>query len=463
MLSEWVHDEFYGSDFNDSRLSARLKVVADCFFRHRSGSIYSCSDEAKKVKATNRFFANEKVDMAGIHAPHLASTVRRATGVKFALNIQDTSGLNYDKHNSKIDIGHIGSSPNRRDSLGYWLHSGFMCDEKGVPLGISYQEIWARSEVKSGESRNERKVRLRDVPLEEKESQRWLEGAKACQDFRDVGVAVVQICDREADIFEFMSLCTAIGDNFLIRAKSNRSVVDIDKETETLLFDAVSSKKIQATTSIEIIGNSEREAKTINVGIRWCDVELKVPKSNRSRETVADLEPVAITVIKVTSKSEVNGKPIEWFLLTNMRIKTQADAIRLVGWYAMRWRIEIFHKVLKSGLGIEDCRLKNLDRMSSYIMLKSIIAYKIMLMTYYFRENPNERATSIFEDDELRLLLAAIFPGQKKESPTVKEVILRIAAHGGFFPNGARKPGVSAIWKGWEAVSHKMEAVSAYI
>ena len=58
----------------------------------------------------------------------------------------------------------------------------------------------------------------------------------------------------------------------------------------------------------------------------------------------------------------------------------------------------------------------------SYIMLKSIIAYKIMLMTYYFRENPNERATSIFEDDELRLLLAAIFPGQKKESPSVKAV-----------------------------------------
>ena len=86
MMSEWALSEFSGSNFGDSRLSCRLQKVATLFLKNRSGNISGCSDQAKEVKATNRFFVNERVDMNSIHSPHLEETVCRAKKAKLALN-----------------------------------------------------------------------------------------------------------------------------------------------------------------------------------------------------------------------------------------------------------------------------------------------------------------------------------------------------------------------------------------
>ncbi len=127
-----------------------------------------------------------------------------------------------------------------------------------------------------------------------------------------------------------------------MRAKSNRSVIDLENATDTHLFDAVKSQKIKASTTIKIIGNGEKSSKEGSVGLRWCEVSLKVPVTNRTSENATKLTSVKAWILKAPSKSKINAKSIEWTIVTNVPMETESEAIRAIGWYALRWRIELF-------------------------------------------------------------------------------------------------------------------------
>jgi hypothetical protein len=46
---------------------------------------------------------------------------------------------------------------------------------------------------------------------------------------------------------------------------------------------------------------------------------------------------------RVTPK---NRKKIGWKLITDQPVGTRGDAIEKLEWYALRWKIEVFHKIL---------------------------------------------------------------------------------------------------------------------
>ena len=57
-----------------------------------------------------------------------------------------------------------------------------------------------------------------------------------------------------------------------------------------------------------------------------------------------------LTVLHATERGTPSGRdPIEWELITNLPVTSRAQAIEKLQWYGLRWRIEIFYKILKSG------------------------------------------------------------------------------------------------------------------
>ena len=42
-------------------------------------------------------------------------------------------------------------------------------------------------------------------------------------------------------------------------------------------------------------------------------------------------------------------EPLEWLLLSSVSTHTREEALERLGWYARRWTIESWHRVLKSG------------------------------------------------------------------------------------------------------------------
>jgi len=61
------------------------------------------------------------------------------------------------------------------------------------------------------------------------------------------------------------------------------------------------------------------------------------------------LPALTLTMIHAEERgTPKNRKKIEWKLITDLPVGSRADAIEKLEWYALRWKIEVFHKILKS-------------------------------------------------------------------------------------------------------------------
>ena len=99
-------------------------------------------------------------------------------------------------------------------------------------------------------------------------------------------------------------------------------------------------------------------------------------------------------------------KAVEWFLLTTIKIDSATDVEKCLRWYTLRWRIEDWHRVLKSGCKIDDLAHETAERLRRAIGINLVIAWLIMLMTLLGRETPELPAEILFSDVELRTLHA---------------------------------------------------------
>ena len=122
-------------------------------------------------------------------------------------------------------------------------------------------------------------------------------------------------------------------------------------------------------------------------------------------------------------------------------------------WYRLRWQIECYHRILKSGCKIEDCRLETYERLKKYIRLKSIIAFRLFWLTLINRINPEMTSAQILEEHEWKALYCYVTKSQTPPNtpPSIRETVRMIAKLGGFL---GRKhdgePGMTYIWRGWE-------------
>ena len=452
LAKNWAAEEFSSAKFKDYRLGRRFTRLISEMANSMSGVREKSESKSSNSfsKGAKRFFMNERVELNEIFDPHVQANISRITPGEYVLNIQDTSGLNYHKHNSKIDIGNIGSSPNRNDAYGYWLHTGLLTSQNGSPLGLSYQELWSREKWFS-DGKNASKSRIRRIPIENKESFRWLEGVGVCKPYREAGAKMVHICDREADIYELFQHCDDVGDFFLIRTKGDRLIESNNYQYK--LKDFIAKAPTVGEKKISIQGNSDRRTQIINAKIKVRNGVIIPPVSNRSKEEADKLHPLKLTVIQVSSRSKIDGKVVNWLLVTNLDVNSDEMIMQIIDWYALRWRIEIFFKTLKSGANIENCRLIDLEHLSKYILMQSIIAFRVLQLTFFGRMNPKKSIRTILNNLEWKVISKLLYKKAGRPSSKAEEVIRRVALKGGFIPGKDRVPGVLTVWKGWAWLS----------
>ena len=88
------------------------------------------------------------------------------------------------------------------------MHSSLIVTLSGLPLGLAAIKFWTRKKFK-GTRALKRKVNPTRVPIEEKESYRWLENVRQSTDLLADPERCVHIGDRESDIYELF--CAAQG------------------------------------------------------------------------------------------------------------------------------------------------------------------------------------------------------------------------------------------------------------
>ncbi|MGB0563221.1 MAG: IS4 family transposase, partial [Spirulinaceae cyanobacterium] len=145
--------------------------------------------------------------------------------------------------------------------------------------------------------------------------------------------------------------------------------------------------------------------------------------------------------------------------LTTLPIESFAQAAQVVVWYSYRWLIERFHFTLKSGCKIEALQLQHCDRLLKALATYSIVAWRLMSMTYQARLTPEASCELILEPAEWRLLRRKFVPkSRSKKPPTLRQAMLWIARLGGFLARkGDGEPGVKTLWRGYTRLHHLLE------
>ena len=95
---------------------------------------------------------------------------------------------------------------------------------------------------------------------------------------------------------------------------------------------------------------------------------------------------------------------IDWKLMTDLPVNSRTEAIQKIQWYALRWKIELFHKILKSGCRAEQSKLRTAERLVNLISVFSVLSWRIFWLTMINRETPNASPELAFTSLELRLL-----------------------------------------------------------
>jgi hypothetical protein len=346
---EWVTQEFARADLRDKRLDRRLLKTAEQLAKSPSSPINEACGTWASTQAAYRLFNNPKVSPAGILKPHWEATAQRMAGCGGAvLVMQDTVFFSYGKHVKTRGLGPIGKS-NAAHDRGLVMHNALAFTTTGVPLGIVSQSIWARGEIPE-EDYQEKIERLQVTAIEEKESSKWLIALQETVERTPAGVPIVTVADRESDFFEFLTHAKELRAKYLIRARTDRKLVPEDSAGCARMLEALSDAPALGNLTVEVPGNGSRKARTASIKVRIAQVTIKPPQRRGAHAKASgSTEPVTVTLVGATEQSPPAGcEPISWVLLTNLPVKHFESAAEKVQWYARRWGIEIWHKVLSA-------------------------------------------------------------------------------------------------------------------
>jgi len=407
----WVENEFGGAPLGDKRLSDRLVEIA-VNKAINPGCTYSSAARGNwpKVKAFYRLIDkpdDSAITMSNILWPHREQTIRRMKAENIVLCIQDGSDLNYNNLDQCEGLGVIGSNQTGAISRGLHMHSMIAVTTEGLPLGILRSECTAPKVKSKDDNRS-----VSAIPIEEKKTFCWIEGVCDCMDLkaRMPHTSLINVMDREGDFFEMFDYqrCNSSSVDLLVRAQYNRGTTG-----EHTLFETARQSPVQAQIEIKIPRQSARAKKSKQkarakrpmrigkVSVRYLQVKLNPPSYHK------DKDPIALCVVHVREDNPpANTDRLEWFLSTTINIRSIDDALNCVKWYCLRWRIEDWHRVLKSGCKVEKLAHKTAERQKRAVAINMVIAWRIMLMTLLGRETPELPPDVLFSDLEIKVLKA---------------------------------------------------------
>jgi hypothetical protein len=453
----WCREELGDVELGDARLNERLIVTAERMLSRPQASINQACTTWAETKAAYRFFGNGRVDWRHILEPHIEKTFERALQRPVVLAVQDSTTLDFSHHPATIELGPI-SNADKPFIRGLVVHSTLALTPQGLPLGLLDQQIWERDD------KPRRKRARRQLPLEAKESFKWIKSMRSSAAQRlDEGTLFVCVGDREADIYELFAEAEARGVKYLIRARHDRSLGNTYRD-DVHLLETLAQAPAAGELDIEVKGGGGRAPRQASVVVRFAKVSFRPPKRCLGSK-LTDPQRLQAWAISVQEPHPPRGaKGIEWVLITNVETTTFAEACERVAWYTLRWHIEIFHRVLKSGLNVEESRLEVADRLERYVALASIIAVRLFQLTHLSRVHGEAPCTTVLSEAEWQVLYVTIkrsksFPAKP---PTLYQAVRWIAQMGGFLARkGDGEPGVTTLWRGYTSLMEKVDFYEA--
>jgi hypothetical protein len=461
-MAPWVIAETQDADLTDKRLDRRLREVLQQLGEHPAASIPAACGGHTEMTAAYRFFANPEATFERILAPHHAATQRRMAQQEVVLLVQDTTEVDVTRPQQQVaGAGPLGTQEARQ---GLFLHPLHAFTPDGTPLGTLQTQHWAREPVVPARpSRAQRAA----VPIEEKESYRWVEmlQAAAAQAVRCPATQLICVGDSESDIYELLAQTThSPAVSWIVRACQNRALIApaADPTAPTHLWErglaqpvlfeqTITVRGRQTKVSCEKRGRRQpRQSRSATVAVRATTVTLRPPWRGDRK-----LPEVTANVVLVREMRPPKGDvAVEWLLLTDLPVETPEQVRQVIQYYCVRWMIEVFFRVLKSGCRVEQRQFERIDRLQACLAVYLIIAWRTLYVCRLGRSCPQVSCEAVFEPAEWQ----AVWQVTQESSPPRKppplgQMVQWVAQLGGYVPRkGGGPPGPQTVWIGLQRV-----------
>jgi hypothetical protein len=446
--ADWVLEEFGDVELGDRRRTERLLEVVTRLARRPEASFPEANGgDWASLKATYRLLDNDALSHQVLLSGHVAASWERVrqTGAPVVLAVQDSTELDFTTHRATTGLGQIGNAYGR----GLVVHSTLGCTVEALPLGLLDQAVWARPEEPSTLTKAQRKQR----PIEEKESYKWLAGMAAVVAGREQAgrpeelPQVVLVSDAESDVFEYVAAPRPAGVEVLVRAAQDR----LTGEAELVkLRTRLAALPASAPEAVSVPRHAGVPARTAQVVLRWTAVSVPPPQGRAALKDRDSVELWAVWVREVEAPEGVEA--LDWLLLTTVPVHTLADAQERVAWYRVRWTVELWHHVLKSGCAFEQRQLASAEHLTRALALYDVVAWRILYGTLLARVAPEVPCTVLFEVQEWQALYCAVHktPTPPSSAPTLGQAMRWVAELGGFVGRKSDgEPGAQVLWRGF--------------
>jgi hypothetical protein len=446
-MHAWINEELETLDLNDVRLDKRARLILQRFASKPGLSIpAACDGKKAEVAGAYRFFDNDKVDDYEILQAHRHTTLQRLREFPVVLLAQDTTELDYTRPQEVV----TGSGPlSYQTQRGFHSHVQVAFSPERLCLGVLDAHTWGRDPEDFG-----KRAKKQSTPIQHKESFRWVLGyERACEVADQIPqTQVVSIADAESDIYEcFAAALPALEvprrADWIIRAyQFNRNLAP-HQEHEQLL-QTLQHRRPLGTVTVNVSRKKGRTKRTATLEVRSATVSLHPPQRPACQ---ARLPEVTINVVWLRELNPPPGEePITWMLLTSLPVTTFEQACLIAAYYACRWQIEIFFKVLKSGCKIEELQLHTEDRLKPCLAMYMIVAWRVLYATLLGRECPDLSCAAIFDEDEWQSVWMVQrgepLPSRPPSLGTILKLIGELGGHTGDHWDGPLGP--KRMWIG---------------
>lgn len=451
---EWANVTFKDCDLGDPRRTKRLIKLASSYAKNIGASTVACCDgNESQVEGAYRFLRNDGIQADAIRKGGFESTARLASKESTLLAIEDTTTLSY-KHRAAEQLGYTSNSPTAK-SKGFNVHSVLLLSgDKGISIGLIEQSWYCRDNAKYGKSKDKRKRDYRD-----KESYKWEHASRLMSERLGQKMSdVISVCDREADIYDYLFYKISNKQRFIVRARENRTITSLEHK----LFEEVLLTPVLGTYKVQVQQRGGRKARTATIEYHSATVELVLPKHQKKKGCPATLSLNAVAAKEI--KADGADTALEWIILTSEPTNTAEATRQVLRNYELRWRIEDYHKAWKSGVGVEELRLQSKENLERAGSIFAFVAVKLLQMREIVLSSPDELnkdipVTNLLTANEWKILWVATKKSKPpKIPPDIKWAYKSLGKLGGWYDS--KRTGIvgwSALWKGWFRLMDKVE------
>lgn len=387
------------SIFVEKRLQNTGEDLLGCMINSKTVSIRGCTQDKNQQRRFYRWINHQEITKDRLINTSVEQ-VKDLAKDRHVLAIQDTTEINYQAHFDRVSgLGTVGNGTD----VGIFLHPLLVIDaETSQGLGFGTVYTWNRNKVKD--------PNYKALPIEEKESYRWISTAEAGKKNLSAASCITFISDRESDIYEFLDRIPDEKTHLLVRSRGDRNLPGNGS-----LYNFIEEQPIKKKFKLELPRTNKRKSRIADVNLRFSKVQIKRPKNLSDKNASPSIE---LSVVQVKENSN-HKEAIHWLLLTTHSVNSILDAENIVNWYKQRWQIEQLFRVLKSqGLDIESSQLETEMSITKLVIVALNAAIKIMQLVLARDGNTEHKTEMMFTKDEV-VCLKALLP--KLEGNTEKQ------------------------------------------